>query len=77
MLGNLDRAFNGRPEYAPPPEVLEAQERHRLGKPSGQGHGRPRAVIVRLDPYLKLGLIFDGAEFGHVALTSPKVKFKS
>uniref|UniRef100_A0A7S2HS92 RING-type domain-containing protein n=2 Tax=Octactis speculum TaxID=3111310 RepID=A0A7S2HS92_9STRA len=44
MLGNLDRAFNGRPEYAPPPEVVEAQEQHRLGRPNGQGHGRPRAA---------------------------------
>lgn len=30
MSGNLARGFNGRPEYAPPPEVVEAQQLHRL-----------------------------------------------
>ena len=60
MLGNLERAFNGRSEYAPPPEVVEAQERHRLGRPNGQGHGRPRAAVIdRLFPYHKLRLSLD------------------
>lgn len=65
MLGNLERAFNGRSEFTPPPRVVEAQQQHRLGRPNGPGHGRVRAVIVRLCHYLKLGITLDVTECGH------------